>query len=48
MKVLYNVKFSFPYVYSLALTNDTSLTIGTIDEIQKLHIRNVPLGESPR
>lgn len=24
------------------------LTIGTIDEIQKLHIRTVPLGEQPR
>lgn len=24
------------------------MTIGTIDEIQKLHIRTVPLGESPR
>lgn len=34
--------------YSLALTDDSSLTIGTIDEIQKLHIRTVPLMESPR
>jgi DNA damage-binding protein 1 len=25
-----------------------TVTIGTIDEIQKLHIRTVPLGESPR
>lgn len=33
---------------SLALANDSSLTIGTIDEIQKLHIRTVPLGETPR
>lgn len=24
------------------------MTIGTIDEIQKLHIRTVPLGETPR
>lgn len=24
------------------------MTIGTIDEIQKLHIRTVPLQESPR
>lgn len=30
----------------LALTSDT-ITIGTIDEIQKLHIRSVPLGEAP-
>ncbi|CAH1785310.1 unnamed protein product [Owenia fusiformis] len=36
------------YPDSLALSNDTSLTIGTIDEIQKLHIRTFPLGESPR
>jgi DNA damage-binding protein 1 len=33
---------------SLALATETSLTIGTIDEIQKLHIRTVPLGETPR
>lgn len=33
---------------SLALTNDNTLTIGTIDEIQKLHIRTVSLGETPR
>ena len=32
---------------SLALAIDTTLMIGTIDEIQKLHIRTVPLGESP-
>ncbi|XP_070551484.1 DNA damage-binding protein 1-like [Ptychodera flava] len=36
------------YPDSLALANDTTLTIGTIDEIQKLHIRTIPLGESPR
>ncbi|ELU03057.1 hypothetical protein CAPTEDRAFT_148808 [Capitella teleta] len=36
------------YPDSLALANDCTLTIGTIDEIQKLHIRNVPLGETPR
>jgi len=35
-------------VYSLALANDSTLTIGTIDEIQKLHIRTVPLGETAR
>ncbi|KAB0803831.1 hypothetical protein PPYR_00801 [Photinus pyralis] len=33
---------------SLALATDTSVTIGTIDEIQKLHIRTVALQESPR
>lgn len=36
------------YPDSLALATDTTITIGTIDEIQKLHIRTVPLGESPR
>ena len=36
------------YKDSLALATDTTVTIGTIDEIQKLHIRTVPLGESPR
>ena len=35
------------FLISLALANDTTLMIGTIDEIQKLHIRTVPLGESP-
>ena len=34
--------------FSLALATDSTVTIGTIDEIQKLHIRTVPLGESPR
>jgi DNA damage-binding protein 1 len=37
---------SFPD--SLALATENSLTIGTIDDIQKLHIRTVPLGEMPR
>lgn len=36
------------YPDSLALATDTSVTIGTIDEIQKLHIRTIPLSESPR
>ncbi|CAN8027231.1 unnamed protein product [Ixodes persulcatus] len=36
------------YPDSLALANDGTLLIGTIDEIQKLHIRTVPLGELPR
>lgn len=34
--------------FSLALATDSTVTIGTIDEIQKLHIRTVQLGESPR
>ncbi|KJE89467.1 UV-damaged DNA binding protein, variant [Capsaspora owczarzaki ATCC 30864] len=32
----------------LAVVSSTSLTIGTIDEIQKLHVRAIPLGEMPR
>jgi DNA damage-binding protein 1 len=36
------------HCFSLALATDSTITIGTIDEIQKLHIRTVPLGESPR
>ncbi|XP_050685105.1 DNA damage-binding protein 1 isoform X1 [Leptidea sinapis] len=36
------------YPDSLALATDSTVTIGTIDEIQKLHIRSVPLGETPR
>ncbi|KAF5292358.1 hypothetical protein FQA39_LY03392 [Lamprigera yunnana] len=36
------------YPDSLALATGTCVTIGTIDEIQKLHIRTVPLQESPR
>jgi len=36
------------YPDSMALADDGALTIGTIDEIQKLHIRTVPLAESPR
>jgi len=36
------------HVCSLALATDSTVTIGTIDEIQKLHIRTVPLGETPR
>ncbi|XP_028966942.1 DNA damage-binding protein 1 [Galendromus occidentalis] len=33
---------------SLALASEDEFVIGTIDAIQKLHIRTVPLGESPR
>lgn len=32
----------------LAIASDDELLIGTIDEIQKLHIRTVPLHEQPR
>jgi DNA damage-binding protein 1 len=37
---------SFPD--SLAIGMESELTIGTIDDIQKLHIRTIPLGEHPR
>ncbi|KAK9227132.1 hypothetical protein WN943_012181 [Citrus x changshan-huyou] len=33
---------------SLAIAKEGELTIGTIDDIQKLHIRSIPLGEHPR
>lgn len=36
------------YPDSLALATDSTFTFGTIDEIQLLHIRTVPLGEAPR
>lgn len=36
------------YPDSLALATKSSVILGTIDEIQKLHIRTVPLGEAPR
>jgi len=36
------------YRDSLAVADKNTLTIGTIDEIQKLHIRTVPLGELAR
>ncbi|XP_044728814.1 DNA damage-binding protein 1 isoform X2 [Chrysoperla carnea] len=36
------------YPDSLALATDGCVTIGTIDEIQKLHIRTIPLRESPK
>ena len=37
---------SFPD--SLAIAKEGGLSIGSIDEIQKLHIRAVPLGEQAR
>ena len=35
------------YENCLVLCNDSTLTIGSMDQIQKLHIRNVPLYETP-
>lgn len=37
---------SFPD--SLAIASEEGMLMGTIDDIQKLHIRTVPLGEQPR
>ncbi|CAM9095121.1 unnamed protein product [Ectocarpus sp. 4 AP-2014] len=34
--------------HCLALASENSLTIGTIDDIQKLHIQKVSLGEAPQ
>lgn len=36
------------FVNSLAIAKEGELTIGTIDDIQKLHIRSIPLGEHAR
>ena len=33
---------------TLAIATDGCLLIGNIDDVQKLHIRTVPLGEQPR
>lgn len=30
------------------MATDVAIIIGTIDEMQKLHIRTIPLGEAPR
>eukprot|EP00945_MAST-04E_sp_MAST-4E-sp1_P008624 g8624.t1 len=32
----------------LAVASDSDMSIGAMDEIQKLHIRKIPLGEQPR
>lgn len=32
----------------LALTSDNSLLIGTVEDIQKMHVRTIPLEEGPR
>lgn len=39
---------SAPFPRSLAVASEGTLTIGTADDIQKLHVRAVPLGEQPR
>eukprot|EP01126_Amoeba_proteus_P030505 TRINITY_DN3014_c0_g1_i10.p1 TRINITY_DN3014_c0_g1~~TRINITY_DN3014_c0_g1_i10.p1 ORF type:complete len:1099 (-),score=193.96 TRINITY_DN3014_c0_g1_i10:112-3408(-) len=48
-EVSYMCDFNCPsFPDSLALSTGNSLTIGTIDEIQKLHIQTIPLGEMAR
>ena len=37
-----------PLHVSLAVASEGALMIGTIGEIQKLHVQTVPLGETPR
>lgn len=39
---------SSSFEHSLALSTNEDLTIGAIDDIQKLHIRTIPLGEMAR
>jgi hypothetical protein len=46
------VSFMAPFSFdggrnSLALVEDGAMLISTIDDIQRLHIKTVPLGESP-
>ena len=36
------------FPHCLALSSDSGFSIGTIDDIQKLHIQTVPIGEGPR
>ena len=36
------------YPNALALASPNGLIVGSVAEIQKLHIQTIPLGESPR
>lgn len=49
-EVMYVSPFNHQSVFpdSLALVGSNALTIGNIDEIQRLHVRTVPLYEQPR
>ncbi|KAL1918136.1 uncharacterized protein VTP21DRAFT_3402 [Calcarisporiella thermophila] len=48
-EVSYLCPFNSPsFPNSLAITSEEGMTIGTIDEIQKLHITTIRLGELPR
>uniref|UniRef100_A0A6B2KWM6 DNA damage-binding protein 1 n=1 Tax=Arcella intermedia TaxID=1963864 RepID=A0A6B2KWM6_9EUKA len=47
--VTYMCSFDCPsFPNSIALSNEDTLTIGTVDHVQKLHISTIPLGEVPR
>ena len=37
---------AFPY--AIAYLTESTLTFGTIDEIQKLHVESISVGETPR
>ena len=39
---------SLTLYYSSALVDDSTLLIGSVDQIQMLHIQTIPLGETPR
>ena len=48
-EVLHVCPFScYAFPDSLALASEGELTIGSIDDIQKLHIKTIPLGAQPR
>lgn len=36
------------FPHCLALHSEEGFSIGTVDDIQRVHVRTVPLGESPR
>ena len=46
---MYDIQVIFPpsVLCSLALVDDHTLTIGSVDQIQMLHIHTIPLAESP-
>ena len=46
VSVQFHIKLMF--TPSLAMVDDSTLTIGSVDQIQMLHIQTVPLGESAR
>lgn len=48
LSLLFFLSSFFISISSLAIAKEGELSIGTIDDIQKLHIRSIPLGEQPR